>query len=419
MSDPNQEPQQNSRLSPQPAVVSTLQRLTSFSRSKKPALVFPPPSWGLDDEASHDESSSATKVNTTSSAADGDAAPPPESANLAQTIRNLIDSLPSVSLSSRGVDTPVNTEVDPKGPPVPDGVDKKLMAWLSSEAVMNGYMTGKDSVFGALDRLKHPLRKGDTPKGEASRKDEDPSEQFGTEGIMMYTPLVPTNESHIVLAEEEEELEYIDPEELERQLAQKKKEQETASASGGTKPGSKSHFWSFGREKKSEVPQAQNIDTAGPSRIQSEVKPKHIWVPSETDISVQVMWWGYRIYLPPPVIRTLDSGSIAATKRAAMITAALKWMLDKIPQMLVPPTFRPALALFKRLAPFAGYIGVFIAWSWKSIKANDKGGGVTLTATWLLTVALIPSSWEVTPERSLAPVPGSTPTSSASKDRKK
>ncbi|KDQ31293.1 hypothetical protein PLEOSDRAFT_1088722 [Pleurotus ostreatus PC15] len=56
-----------------------------------------------------------------------------------------------------------------------------------------------------------------------------------------------------------------------------------------------------------------------------------------------------------------------------MITAALKWMLDKIPQMLVPPTFRPALALFKRLAPFAGYIGVFIAWSWKSIKANDKG----------------------------------------------
>lgn len=297
MSDPNQEPQQTTRLSPQPAVMSTLQRLTSFSRSKKPALVFPPPSWGLDDEASHDESSSATKVNTTSSAADSDAAPPPESANLAQTIRNLIDSLPSVSLSSRGVDTPVNTEVDPKGPPVPDGVDKKLMAWLSSEAVMNGYMTGKDSVFGALDRLKHPLRKGDTPKGEPSRKDEDPSEQLGTEGIMMYTPLVPTNESHVVLAEEEEELEYIDPEELERQLAQKKKEQETASASGGTKPSSKSHFWSFGREKKPEVPQTQNIDTAGPSQIQPEVKPKHIWVPSETDISVQVMWWGYRMWV--------------------------------------------------------------------------------------------------------------------------
>jgi hypothetical protein len=72
--------------------------------------------------------------------------------------------------------------------------------------------------------------------------------------------------------------------------------------------------------------------------------------------------------------------------------------------------------VLKRLAPYLGYIGVFIAWSWGAIKAFDKGtasydkwiahvlptfipwiglgNGVILTATWLLPVALIPSTWD-------------------------
>lgn len=60
-----------------------------------------------------------------------------------------------------------------------------------------------------------------------------------------------------------------------------------------------------------------------------------------------------------------------------------------------------------------GYVGGFIAWSWNTIQGFDKGTlyltasspwhglrfpllkgqGVTLSATWLLPIALIPGTW--------------------------
>jgi hypothetical protein len=69
----------------------------------------------------------------------------------------------------------------------------------------------------------------------------------------------------------------------------------------------------------------------------------------------------------------LDDTHLEAAKRGAMITAALKWLLDKIPTTLFPPQIRPAIMVIKRLTPYLGYVGVFIAWSWTSIKARDKG----------------------------------------------
>lgn len=78
-------------------------------------------------------------------------------------------------------------------------------------------------------------------------------------------------------------------------------------------------------------------------------------------------------YLPPPVIDTLNNKRLEAAKRAALITTALKWLLDHLPVKLVPPQFRPVLMVLKRLIPYLGYIGVFIAWSWGAIKAFDKG----------------------------------------------
>jgi len=89
----------------------------------------------------------------------------------------------------------------------------------------------------------------------------------------------------------------------------------------------------------------------------------------------------------------LDSKHLQTTKRAAIITTALKWFLDKIPVRILPPQLRGAAIALKRLTPLVGYIGVFIAWSWARISACDKGNGVVLTATWLLPVALIPMPW--------------------------
>ncbi len=90
----------------------------------------------------------------------------------------------------------------------------------------------------------------------------------------------------------------------------------------------------------------------------------------------------------------LNSKSMEAAKRAALLTTALKWLLDHIPTTFLPVQVRPAAMLLRRLVPFIGYIGAFIAWSWGAIRTFDRGYGVILSATWLLPVALIPGSWD-------------------------
>lgn len=99
-------------------------------------------------------------------------------------------------------------------------------------------------------------------------------------------------------------------------------------------------------------------------------------------------------YLPPPVLRVLNNKSTEAAKRAALLTTALKWLLDHIPLNLLPPQVRPAATLLRTLVPLLGYIGSFVAWSWSAVRTFDKGHGAILSATWLLPVALIPGSWD-------------------------
>jgi hypothetical protein len=182
---------------------------------------------------------------------------------------------------------------------------------------------------------------------------------------MLYTPLEPNNDSQLELAECETFLEYVNE----------------SSTSGTSEAGQQI----AGSTKKS---------ADGPSMNASTTVEKHVWVPSTTQISLLTTWWGYRLYLPPPVMAKLDGTSVKATARAAMITTALKWLLNKIPMMLVPPQLRPAVKMLKQISPVVGYIGVFIAWSWDRVRACDEGNGVVLTATWLLPVALLPMTWD-------------------------
>jgi hypothetical protein len=69
----------------------------------------------------------------------------------------------------------------------------------------------------------------------------------------------------------------------------------------------------------------------------------------------------------------LNNESLEAAKKAAVITTALKWLVDHIPMGILPPQFRPVLLLLQKLVPYVGYIGAFIAWSWSAIKEFDKG----------------------------------------------
>ena len=92
-----------------------------------------------------------------------------------------------------------------------------------------------------------------------------------------------------------------------------------------------------------------------------------------------------------------------------MITTALTWFFNNLPISSMPLAIQPTLILLQRLAPYLGYIGTFISWSWGAIKKYDIGEstlfpplvnayfgvgyGVTLTATWILPIALIPGTW--------------------------
>lgn len=83
-------------------------------------------------------------------------------------------------------------------------------------------------------------------------------------------------------------------------------------------------------------------------------------------------------YLPPPVLDVLDNKQIEGAKRAALLTTALKWLLDRVPMSVLPPPARPAMMMFKACTPYLSYVGGFVAWSWLSVKKLDKGQFVGL-----------------------------------------
>jgi hypothetical protein len=101
-------------------------------------------------------------------------------------------------------------------------------------------------------------------------------------------------------------------------------------------------------------------------------KPR-TWQPSSSNISIQATWWGYRLYLPPPVLDILSDAQLATARKAALITTSLKWIVDSVPLAMVPVQLRPAMLMLKRLTPYVGYVGTFIAWSWERIKQKDGG----------------------------------------------
>lgn len=304
------------------AKLAALSRFKSFagglSHKKESKIVFPPPSWNIDDDGapSRDAGDAATNVNTGVANTGDEIAPVeedtdvPEPTTFAMKIKHMIESLPipaSVAATvglGQGISTSGSNAIDystvPKdgtGPQIPDVVDPQTMRLLSSEDVMNGDADGqqsshtkgtRQSVWAALDRLRY----GNVGVGEK----EGPQASAGVnhdEGVMMYSPLVPTPDSEVELAESE--LEYVDPE-------------ETPGGGDGT----------------SDKKNGKVTDSGPPPLTKAPTLEKH-WYPSTTKLSLLTTWWGYRLYLPPPVMATLGSNHMKATKRAAMITTALQW----------------------------------------------------------------------------------------------
>jgi hypothetical protein len=366
----------------------------SYTGPRAQPAVFPPPSWEIDDEKYK-----KSKVTSPPSKPSELSSEPPIS--FARRIGALIDSLPTAAMASA---TPSSSQALPvqdegkQGSPVPAEMDKDLVRMLASEEIMNGQPANDkntdpnrkntsqhtSNIWNILASLKSTmgLKDSDTQSPPIAVEEEEG-------GIMMYAPLEPANDSQLSLAESETVLEYVDdppPSAL-------------ASTTNHPKPDGNI--------------EGSNATSTSPTTLTpTPPREKHIWVPSTTQLSILATWWGYRLYLPPPVMARLNGTSVEATARAAMLTTALKWLLDRVPLMLIPIQLRPAVKMLKMLSPVVGYVGVFIAWSWDRIKSLDKGAclvsglvyaelkelnvgnGVVLTATWLLPVALLPMSWD-------------------------
>ena len=73
------------------------------------------------------------------------------------------------------------------------------------------------------------------------------------------------------------------------------------------------------------------------------------------------------------MLDVLNNKRLETAKRAAIITTALQWLFGRIPLAIVPPQYRAGVMVTKRLVPYLGYIGGFLAWSWGTMKSFDKG----------------------------------------------
>ncbi|KAF8191497.1 hypothetical protein K438DRAFT_1720938 [Mycena galopus ATCC 62051] len=324
----------------------------------------------------------------------------PESTFLAQKIRGLINSLPT--LSSRFLPSPKDPLVlDADGRPIPPPgavriQDPELISLLSNPDVMNGSDGRRQSVWSMLEGIRPPESIDESCKYAGSDRSS----------VMMYSPLIPNADSVIELADVEE-VSVV--------------QSGTPSSGWFTSWPDWSSLWLFNGWKARNpteehntspppipvtisAPEARPHNETGEERRVAPVR--RVWVPSSTQLSFETTWWGYRMYLPPPVLATLDDQSVEAAQQATVITAALTWFFTNLPVSTFPPPLQPAMILLQKLVPLVSYLGTFISWSWGTIRSFDQGHGVILTATWLLPIALIPGTWhahDVPPPPSPAP----------------
>lgn len=167
--------------------------------------------------------------------------------------------------------------------------DPKMISFLSSPSVMNGSVSkGRQSVWSVLDRLKGrmpaPLDGGPadasmpaahSPEvGKEGLVDEEQDDDDSS--IMLYGPLLPDADSEVELAQSE--VVHGDEKGEETDDGEKAKKDKSPS------------IWPFtGRKSKSE---GEKND--GRVHLHGS-KDKRVWVPSDTKISLQIMWWGYRL----------------------------------------------------------------------------------------------------------------------------
>lgn len=248
--------------------------------------------WGVDVSDASPEDTARSEPQVVLADAQATDAPdtsptPPEPLTLARRIQAALANLPPITGSASNGATEGNAKASPAPPQLVS--DAGMISFLSSPSVMNGDRSKSgQSVWSALDKLRAvipgqgskqpadvPLEPIDHPEGEHVLDDDE-------SGVMVYGPLFPDENSQVELAESE--VVPVTPGE----------EPQVAGAQD-TWRGRLEGMWPLGKGKEQGT---VSDEDSSPSRSRIHIhsgKSKRVWVPSRDKISVQVMWWGYRM----------------------------------------------------------------------------------------------------------------------------
>ena len=281
---------------------------------------------------------------------DGGDVTPPEPLTLARRIQALLSpqtahqaSTPSATdatTSSGAAQSETAGPVTPGGS-MPPG-DSRFLALLGNPNVMSGSLDkGRQSVFAILDRLRRPSAHGtEAPAGAAPSstpgEEYDDDDREGDVSVMLYSPLVPSEDSEVELAASDIMSVFDDGETLEYELparplsfvqageqltprssssralppetpgrsAQDEGPADASQSDTRKEPGNAGWFDSL-KEKVVEGGKLVSDKLAeGTKSLKGKtgegrkiVKTKTRWVPSPDKISFQATWWGYRLYV--------------------------------------------------------------------------------------------------------------------------
>lgn len=231
--------------------------------------------------------------------------------------------------------------------------DSRFLSFLYSPKLMNSPGSGQGSVFSMLEKLQSPMTRGGELPAESGSDGDDGQGGYGTEvaedgsSLMLCSPLIPQRDSLVEIAETEyvsfneagqmiaeahrsplhrvhtvddvdegsEPLDDVDGSETFHTSADDDKGEGTSHTAEGSSaengdvdeegqprpPGTESRSifrwpWSKTEEERCAEQKAKEADAK--AKEERRLKKKHeklVWVPSPTKISLQTMWWGYRM----------------------------------------------------------------------------------------------------------------------------
>ena len=292
---------------------------------------------------------------------DGDDVAPPEPLTLARRIQALLrpqtaleaptPSLTDAATSSGAARSDIAGPATPGGsmPPGPVPVsDSRFLALLGNTNVMSGSLDkGRQSVFAILDRLRPSARSTEVPSGSTplsiSEEEQDDEESEGDSSIMLYGPLVPSEDSEVELAasdimsvfDDGETFEFEQPArplsfmEAGEQLTPRSPPRALSPEASGTSAQDDGPANASQSDTQKDPSNVRWFDTwkgkvmEGGKLVSDKVvegtkswkgkavedrkaedrkivKTKTRWVPSPDKISFQATWWGYRLCVFAP-----------------------------------------------------------------------------------------------------------------------